>query len=235
MGRDITKLHPRLQTLAKKLKTECAKQGLKIEFSECLRTVAEQDALYAKGRTAPGSIVTNAKGSSYSSMHQWGVAIDFYRNDGKGAYYDNDGFFKKVGAIGKKLGLEWGGDFKSIKDNPHFQLPDWGSTTSKLKATYGTPAKFMKIWPSTSSTTTTNKTTSTRKYAVATVKLGNKSSNVKLLQQNLNTVMKSGLKADGNCGTKTVNAIKAFQKKYKLTVDGVYGAKCQAKMKTLIK
>ena len=43
--------------------------------------------------------------SSYSSMHQWGIAFDFYRNDGKGAYNNNDGFFNKVGAIGQKLGL----------------------------------------------------------------------------------------------------------------------------------
>ncbi|CAH2213223.1 M15 family metallopeptidase [Tepidibacter aestuarii] len=25
-----------------------------------------------------------------------------------------------MGAIGKSIGLEWGGDFKSIKDRPHF-------------------------------------------------------------------------------------------------------------------
>lgn len=146
MSRDITKLHPVLQQKIVQLKIECAKQGLIIGISECIRTVAEQDALYAQGRTKPGRIVTNCKGVTYSSMHQWGSAVDFYRNDGKGAYMDTDQFFTKVGKIGQSLGLEWGGAWKSPVDKPHFQLSDWGSTTSRLKAKYKTPEDFKKSW-----------------------------------------------------------------------------------------
>lgn len=144
--RDISQLHPQLQSKIKELQRLCEKNNLKIGISECLRTVAEQDALYAKGRTAPGTKVTNAKGSTYSSMHQWGVAFDFYRNDGKGAYYDNDGFFTRVGKLGQSIGLEWGGSWKSPVDKPHFQLPDWGSTASILKSQYKTPEKFFATW-----------------------------------------------------------------------------------------
>lgn len=143
--RDITLCHPRLQKLAAALVQKCAEQGLQIKIGETLRTTAEQDALYAQGRTKPGSIVTNAKGSSYSSYHQWGTAFDFYRSDGLGAYYDKDGFFNKVGAIGTSIGLEWGGNWKSIKDKPHFQLPDWGSSTSGIKKKFRNPEEFMKI------------------------------------------------------------------------------------------
>lgn len=152
--RDITALHPILQKKAALLKEECAKAGIAILFSECLRTVAEQDALYAQGRTSAGSIVTNAKGSTYSSQHQWGVAIDFYIDmdvDGDGdkkddAFNNSTGLFDKVGAIAKSICLGWGGDWTSIKDRPHLYLPDWGSTTSKLKQQYGTPEKFMQTW-----------------------------------------------------------------------------------------
>ena len=144
--RNIEDLHPRLQEIIKKIKIRCENEGLKIGISECLRTIKEQDELYAQGRTKPGNIVTNAKGSTYSSMHQWGIAFDFYRNDGKGAYENKDKFFEKVGKIGKSFGLEWGGDWKSIKDTPHFQLPDWGSTTKKLKELYKTPENFFKSW-----------------------------------------------------------------------------------------
>ena len=144
--RDLTMCHPELQEKAEKLVSACKGQGLIIGIGECLRTVKEQDALYAKGRTAPGSIVTYAKGSSYSSHHQWGTAFDIYRNDGKGAYNDSDGFFSKAGAIGRKLGLEWGGDWKSPVDKPHFQLPYWGSTTDVLKNRYGTPEGFSQTW-----------------------------------------------------------------------------------------
>ena len=144
--RDITLCHPRLQMLAARLSEECGKQGLKIAIGETFRTVAEQDALYAQGRTKPGSIVTNAPGSSYSSYHQWGTAFDIYRNDGKGAYNETGRFFERVGAIGVALGLEWGGNWKSIVDKPHFQLPDWGSSTSGIKKLYTSPEEFMRTW-----------------------------------------------------------------------------------------
>lgn len=146
MGRDVSKLHPELQEKISQFRVACEKAGLKVGIGECFRTVKEQDDLYAQGRTKPGKIVTNAKGSTLSSMHMWGVAFDFYRNDGKGAYNTSGKFFEKVGAIGKKLGLEWGGDWKSFKDMPHFQLPQWGSTTANLKAKYGTPEKFKETW-----------------------------------------------------------------------------------------
>ena len=152
--RNVSQLHPELQKKVVKLQKECLKAGIKIKIGECFRTEAEQNALYAKGRTTPGSIVTNARGNSYSSMHQWGVAFDFFLNidvdkDGKtsdDAFNNATKLFNKVGAIGKKLGLEWGGDWKSIKDLPHFQLPDWGSTTSQLKKKYGTFEKFKATW-----------------------------------------------------------------------------------------
>ena len=112
MARDITALHPDLQVAAAKLKEICKAHGISINYSECLRTKAEQDALYAKGRTAPGKIVTKAKGSSYSSQHQWGVAIDFYLDmdvDGDGqkaddAFNDSTGLFKRVADLAKAFG-----------------------------------------------------------------------------------------------------------------------------------
>jgi len=150
--RNIKALHPKLQKLITKLKDECEKKGLKIGISECLRTVEEQDELYSRGRTKKGNIVTNAKGSTYSSMHQWGIAFDVYRNDGKGIYDNSDGFFESVGSIGKTLGLEWGGSWKTLKDMPHFQLSDWGSNATILKQKYGTPEKFFKSWENDSMT-----------------------------------------------------------------------------------
>ena len=144
--RDITVCHPRLQTLTAQLVDKCAGAGLPIKIGESFRSVAEQDALYAQGRTQPGSIVTNAKGSSYSSQHQWGIAADFYRADGKGAYNEAGDYFNRVGAIAKQLGLAWGGDWKSIVDKPHVYLPDWGSGTGILKQKYGTFENFKKTW-----------------------------------------------------------------------------------------
>lgn len=145
-GHNVTRLHPRLKRLQKKLIAQCAARGLPIRITQEIRTAEEQDALYALGRTKPGNIVTNARGSSYSSHHQWGTAFDFCREDGKPPYDDSDRFFEKVGAMGKALGLEWGGDWKSIVDKPHFQLPDWGSGTAKLRELYCSPERFEKSW-----------------------------------------------------------------------------------------
>ena len=144
--RDITLCHPRLQALTAQLVDKCVGAGLPIKIGESFRSVAEQDALYAQGRTRPGSIVTNARGSSYSSQHQWGIAADFYRADGKGAYNESGDYFKKVGELAKNLGLGWGGDWKSIVDKPHVYLPDWGSGTGILKQKYGTFENFKKTW-----------------------------------------------------------------------------------------
>lgn len=152
--RDVKQLHPDLKKKITQLKDICKKSGIAIGISECLRTVAEQDAFYAQGRTKPGIKVTNCKGSTYSSMHQWGVAFDFYLimdvdGDGKtndDSYNDATGLFAKVGKLGQSIGLEWGGSWKSPVDKPHFQLPNWGSTAKKLKEQYGTPDKFMATW-----------------------------------------------------------------------------------------
>lgn len=137
MSRDITMCYPRLQRLAAQLVNECAEIGLKVKITDCYRDAAEQADCVRRGTS--GCYYPN-------SHHNWGTAFDFCRNDGTGAYNDSDGFFSKVGAVGKRLGLEWGGDWTSPVDKPHFQLPDWGSTTAKLKAMYGTPERFKATW-----------------------------------------------------------------------------------------
>jgi peptidoglycan L-alanyl-D-glutamate endopeptidase CwlK len=45
-----------------------------VRFAYTLRTIAEQNELYAQGRTKAGKIVTNAKGGQ--SYHNYGLAFD---------------------------------------------------------------------------------------------------------------------------------------------------------------
>jgi len=146
--RGIEKLHPVVHAKAAQLVALCAAEGLSVKITETLRTQAEQEALYAQGRTAPGKIVTNARGNGYLSPHQWGVAFDVCHNVKGLEFDDSDGFFGKVGAIGKKLGLFWGGDFRSYKDSPHFEDVDFmpNNSTATLKQRWGTPEKFMASW-----------------------------------------------------------------------------------------
>ena len=61
----INLLHPRVKEEAVELYGEIVKSltGRAIcRFTHTLRTFAEQDKLFAQGRTAPGKIVTRARG-----------------------------------------------------------------------------------------------------------------------------------------------------------------------------
>lgn len=143
--RDTTQLHPELQEKLATLRKMCAAEGMALGIGECLRTVAEQDELYSQGRTKPGAIVTYAKGTTYSSQHQWGVAFDFFENVA-GHAYDNPDFFRRVGAMAKSIGLAWGGDWFSPVDMPHLYLPYWGDTPAPLKRQYTVPERFFATW-----------------------------------------------------------------------------------------
>jgi len=99
-----------------------------------VRTTAQQKALYSKGRTAGGSIVTNADGVKNKSNHQvkadgYGHAVDLYPYvNGKVDFNDSANNLSIIAAhikaTAKCLGIAitWGGDFKSILDRPHFEL-----------------------------------------------------------------------------------------------------------------
>ena len=83
------------------------------------RTYAEQDALYAQGRTAPGPIVTDA--SAGYSNHNFGIAFDIGIFNG-GVYLADSPLYTKVGTLGRAQGREWGGEWIVFTDEPHFQL-----------------------------------------------------------------------------------------------------------------
>ena len=63
---DRTKLHPWLNYKLTLLLKQCAKKRIYLIITQGFRSKAQQDELYAQGRTKKGNIVTNAKGSDYS-------------------------------------------------------------------------------------------------------------------------------------------------------------------------
>ncbi|MBU0664490.1 MAG: M15 family metallopeptidase [Proteobacteria bacterium] len=119
----ISTLLPEVQPIARALVQKAALGGIRIKIISGFRTYAEQNKLYAQGRTAPGNIVTNAR-AGYSN-HNFGIAFNIGIFEGK-TYLAESEKYKAVGAIGMDLGLEWGGNWKTIVDQPHFQLrPAW--------------------------------------------------------------------------------------------------------------
>src|SRR5688572_7748364 len=72
--KNIATLLPEVQPLARALVQKATQNGIRIKVISGLRTYAEQDELYAQGRTKPGIIVTRARGG-YSN-HNFGIAFD---------------------------------------------------------------------------------------------------------------------------------------------------------------
>ncbi|WP_339314587.1 M15 family metallopeptidase [Paenibacillus sp. FSL M7-0896] len=138
-------LHPAVKAATTALIERSYARGVPIIITQGLRTKAEQNAYYAKGRTqqqldAAGlshvkaqpkeDRVTNAIGGT--SNHNYGLAIDFalLLPNGSSVSYDmiRDGDGDKVKdwdevvQEAKALGFKWGGDFTSIFDGPHFEM-----------------------------------------------------------------------------------------------------------------
>jgi peptidoglycan L-alanyl-D-glutamate endopeptidase CwlK len=118
--RDISDLHPILQAKCRAHIDACRIAGITLLITCTYRSPAEQDALYAQGRTAPGPVVTNAKAGQ--SMHQYRLAYDCVPIvNGKALWDGANPIWAKVGELGKAQGLEWGNDWSTFRECPHFQ------------------------------------------------------------------------------------------------------------------
>jgi peptidoglycan L-alanyl-D-glutamate endopeptidase CwlK len=127
--KNIATLLPEVQPEARALIQKAAQNGIRIKIISGLRTFAEQDALFAQGRTQPGDIVTKARGGF--SNHNFGIAFDVGVFEGQ-KYLPDSVKYRAVGVLGADLGLEWGGNWKTIVDQPHFQLrPSWAADLSE--------------------------------------------------------------------------------------------------------
>jgi peptidoglycan L-alanyl-D-glutamate endopeptidase CwlK len=124
-SRRIEDLDASMQLRALRFAGAMAENGVPFIFTCTRRTQAEQEELYARGRTKPGPKVT----WTLKSMHIDGLAFDIaVCKDGIPTWdikvdVDEDGVgdYLEAGQIGESIGLEWGGRW-SKPDYPHFQL-----------------------------------------------------------------------------------------------------------------
>ncbi|NIK70699.1 MULTISPECIES: M15 family metallopeptidase [unclassified Paenibacillus] len=135
----IVGLHPIVAEKADELVAQTGKLGIKIMITDDFRSSEEQNALYKKGRSEPGQVVTNVRGGA--SYHNYGLAVDFalVKPDGDVIWdmeYDGNRNGKsdwmEVVSAAKKLGFAWGGDWTSFKDYPHLQM-DFGYSIKDLQ------------------------------------------------------------------------------------------------------
>jgi peptidoglycan L-alanyl-D-glutamate endopeptidase CwlK len=85
------------------------------------RSDEEQAKLYAKGRTKPGPKVTNAAPGQSEHNKLPSPAFDIAFKNADGGLDWSNYLFEQFATIVKPMGVDWGGDFRSIIDRPHFQ------------------------------------------------------------------------------------------------------------------
>ncbi len=127
-------VHPSLVRRVEHILAAMQQRGTPMMVTDGVRTAAQQRALYQKGRITAGPRVTNADGYVKRSNHQerlapspyagYGCAVDccFVTPAGLPSW-DPSWPWRDYGAFARALGLVWGGDWSSLVDRPHIELP----------------------------------------------------------------------------------------------------------------
>ena len=134
-SRKLEDLNPVVEEKARDFLALCKAEGIEVIVTSTYRDAESQNELYAQGRTKPGRKVTNAKAGQ--SWHNWRVAFDVVPlRNGKpvwGTTGEDLKLWQRVGAIGKRCGLEWAGDWRTFREFPHFQYTG-GLTLAQFQA-----------------------------------------------------------------------------------------------------
>jgi peptidoglycan LD-endopeptidase CwlK len=127
---DLDLLFPDFLERLLALLADCRARGADFFAISGHRAYAEQDDLYAQGRTKPGRKVTDARGGE--SAHNFGLAADLCR-DGDltraGLQPDwREESYAILGILAPQHGLVWGGHWRK-PDRPHVNFPGYVTAT----------------------------------------------------------------------------------------------------------
>ena len=119
--------HPDLKARIVALIAALEQQGLDLVITQGVRSVAQQQSLYAQGRYKPGKIVTNCDGLVKVSNHQpkadgYGYAVDVAWRTAHGEI-TWEGPWDRLGILAAAHDLQWGGNWTRFPDRPHLELP----------------------------------------------------------------------------------------------------------------
>lgn len=125
---DVNALHPYFRDKVLDLIEKCKVKGIELAFVETYRTHAKQNEYKGMGKK-----YTRSGGGK--SKHQYGLAVDVVPIVNGEAQWDNKALWLKVGLVGEKLGLRWGGRWRHPFDPGHFEWTG-GLNTTSLSAGY---------------------------------------------------------------------------------------------------
>jgi peptidoglycan LD-endopeptidase CwlK len=131
--RNIRALLPVAQDAARKSLKKMIGAGIDARIISGTRTYAEQNALFRQGRFGnAGPIVTNARGGF--SWHNFGLAWDIGIFTASGQYQTTSAPYNAASVHAIIPGLQWGGNWVSFKDPPHYQTAPAGQSISQARA-----------------------------------------------------------------------------------------------------
>lgn len=132
MNIDLSKLVPELRTLAERHQRVCIAADVDMRFLSGFRSSADQWVIFGNGReqVAGKWKVTDKRlvrtwAMPDQSPHCRGAAYDFCCYVNGQPSWDREDLFRLAGALGKALGLVWGGDWAGLRDLGHCELSNW--------------------------------------------------------------------------------------------------------------
>lgn len=216
-------VNPRTKEYALEVVRRAYEKGIYVQITSGLRSFTEQAKLYGQGRATyiyNGVNYGNPKAAKVTqaepgeSIHNFGLAVDFALVTAAGSIHwditrdmnaDKVQDWWQVGQIGKQLGFQWGGDWKSFPDYPHLDFQK-GYTLAQLRAGLRPTIAPLK--------------------AKDWLEKNDSGSAVTALQKNFNTIgIKVGI--DGEFGPELHAAVLKFQRDHKLVADGQFGPASQ--------
>lgn len=123
---DLNSLHPFFRDRVLKLVARCKAKGIELAIVETYRTHAKQREYKTMGKKYTSS-------GAGRSKHQYGLAVDVVPVVDSVAVWDNTALWRKIGSVGEKIGLRWGGRWRNPYDPGHFEWTG-GLNSSHLAA-----------------------------------------------------------------------------------------------------
>jgi peptidoglycan L-alanyl-D-glutamate endopeptidase CwlK len=146
----LTVLAPKFRAAVEGALKECNERGVDAVVFESLRSNETQQEYYKRG-------VTKAK-TAEAGWHGYGLAVDviskkhgwdvYPERNSKGKLVGGDPeWYKVVVEVFKSHGLDWGGDWQSIFDAPHWQWGKCRSTPGPTSRNLFRKGKYKDVWP----------------------------------------------------------------------------------------
>jgi hypothetical protein len=111
---DVNALHPYFRDKVQQLISICKVKGIELAFVETYRTHAKQAEYKGMGKKYTRS-------GAGKSKHQYGFAVDVVPMVNDSAVWHNALLWRKIGVVGERLGLRWGGRWRRPFDPGHFE------------------------------------------------------------------------------------------------------------------